>query len=74
MCVCVCTVATIMETIFKEKSRGKLPLIHFLVRCFAVAATILLLTDGSHAHVDGVEMLGDDVDATPPVQRTEVKR
>ncbi|RLM98953.1 putative mannan endo-1,4-beta-mannosidase 5 [Panicum miliaceum] len=59
-----------MEAIlFKEKSRGKVWLIHFLVRCFA---TILLLTDGSHAHADGVEMLSNDVDAPPPVQRTDV--
>ncbi|XP_025808406.1 mannan endo-1,4-beta-mannosidase 6 isoform X3 [Panicum hallii] len=66
-------VATLMEAmLFKEKSRGKVWLIHFLVRCFAVAATILLLTDGSHAHADGVEMLGNDVDAPPPVQRTDV--
>jgi mannan endo-1,4-beta-mannosidase len=68
-------VATLMEAmLFKEKSRGKVWLIHFLVRCFAVAATILLLTDGSHAHADGVEMLGNDVDAPPPVQRTDVNR
>lgn len=66
-------VATIMGTfLFKEKSRGKVSLIHFLVRGFAVAATtIFLLTDGSHAHVDREEMLGDDVDAP---DRTYVNR
>ncbi|CAN6328704.1 unnamed protein product [Urochloa humidicola] len=67
--MCMCMVAkTMLETIFKEKARGKVSLIQFLVRGLAVAATICLLTDGSQAHVDRVEVLGNDVD-TPPVQR-----
>nr|XP_034584979.1 putative mannan endo-1,4-beta-mannosidase 5 isoform X2 [Setaria viridis] len=63
-------IATTMKTIFREKARGKVWMIQLiLVRGIAVAATILLLTDGSHAHVDRVEMLRDEL---PPVQRPNV--
>ncbi|CAN6338027.1 unnamed protein product [Urochloa humidicola] len=66
--MCMCMAATTMETIFKGKTRRNFWLIQFLVRGLAVAATILLLTDGNQAHADRVEALSNDVD-TPPVQR-----
>ncbi|XP_062231099.1 putative mannan endo-1,4-beta-mannosidase 5 [Phragmites australis] len=61
-------VATTMATIFREKTRGsgKVSLIHFLARGFAVAATIFLLADGRHAHVEYVEVPGDHTPAQGP--------
>ncbi|KAL6865012.1 hypothetical protein ACP4OV_016163 [Aristida adscensionis] len=49
-----------METIFREKTTGKCPPNYFLLQGFAVAATILLLAGGGHAHADHVKISSDD--------------